>query len=130
LPEIRLGVFPPFACVLLPARLGLARAAPPILTGDALPAAAWQARGLVEHVVPAGALEAELDAWYRAHLEPLSAAALRHAVRALRADVKAAAARGFPAAERLYLGDLMRTRDAREGIAAFLEKRPPRWHDE
>jgi cyclohexa-1,5-dienecarbonyl-CoA hydratase len=130
LPEIRLGVFPPFACVLLPARVGLARAVPAILTGETLPATAWQACGLVERVAPPEALEATIDAWYRQHLEPLSAAALRHAVRAARAELKAVAARGFPALERLYLGDLMRTRDAREGIAAFLEKRPPQWQDE
>jgi cyclohexa-1,5-dienecarbonyl-CoA hydratase len=29
--------------------------------------------------------------------------------------------------ERLYLRDLMRSEDAREGIAAFLDKRRPAW---
>ena len=31
--------------------------------------------------------------------------------------------------EKLYLGELMGTADAREGIAAFLDRRPPRWSD-
>jgi enoyl-CoA hydratase/carnithine racemase len=35
----------------------------------------------------------------------------------------------LPELERLYLGDLMRTEDAAEGVAAFLEKRTPRWTD-
>ena len=29
--------------------------------------------------------------------------------------------------EALYLEKLMATRDAREGLEAFLEKRPPKW---
>jgi len=36
---------------------------------------------------------------------------------------------GQAAAERMYLEDLMRTHDAREGIEAFLAKRAPRWKD-
>jgi enoyl-CoA hydratase/carnithine racemase len=35
----------------------------------------------------------------------------------------------LPQLEQLYLDTLMRTSDAREGIAAFLEKRRPRWTD-
>jgi enoyl-CoA hydratase/carnithine racemase len=31
--------------------------------------------------------------------------------------------------EHLYLDELMATADAREGIAAFLDRRPPRWSD-
>jgi hypothetical protein len=29
--------------------------------------------------------------------------------------------------ERIYLDTLMRTRDANEGLKAFLDKRPPTW---
>jgi cyclohexa-1,5-dienecarbonyl-CoA hydratase len=34
---------------------------------------------------------------------------------------------GLARAEQIYLDELMKTEDAREGIAAFLEKRPPVW---
>jgi len=33
-------------------------------------------------------------------------------------------------AEKLYLDDMMATKDAHEGLTAFLEKRPPKWADE
>jgi len=35
----------------------------------------------------------------------------------------------LPELERLYLTELMSTHDAAEGIAAFLEKRAPKWTD-
>jgi cyclohexa-1,5-dienecarbonyl-CoA hydratase len=36
---------------------------------------------------------------------------------------------GLDETERIYLEDLMRTRDAEEGIRAFLERRAPKWED-
>ncbi len=128
-PEIRLGVFAPVASVLLPARVGASRAAAILLTGQPRPAAAWQAAGAIEAVAPAGRLAALVDDWYRAHLAPRSAAALRHACRAARLGLRRLALIELPEAERIYLQELMRTDDAAEGISAFLEKRAPRWKD-
>jgi cyclohexa-1,5-dienecarbonyl-CoA hydratase len=129
LPEIKLGVFPPAASVLLPARVGLARAMPPMLTGENQPAAFWREAGLLALVAPADALESEVDRWFERHLAPKSAAALRHGSAAARATLAESVRATLPAIERLYLDELMQTHDAIEGVDAFLEKRTPHWND-
>lgn len=127
LPEIALGVFPPAAAALLPARIGAARATSAILTGNPRPATDWSHAGLVEAVVPDGGVDAAVDRWFAATLQPRSAAALRHATEAARLSLVRHVHAVLPDLERLYLADLMGTHDAAEGIAAFLEKRAPRW---
>jgi cyclohexa-1,5-dienecarbonyl-CoA hydratase len=125
-PEILLGVIPPAACPLLPTLAGPARAAEIVFTGDALSAADAERAGLVARRVPDERLDEEALALCR-KIARHSAAALRVAKRALRAGEEPGRIAAFAAAERLYLQDLMATRDAREGLAAFLEKRSPTW---
>jgi cyclohexa-1,5-dienecarbonyl-CoA hydratase len=123
-PEIALAVYPPAACALLPALAGPSAAAELILTGDPIPAARALDLGLVARVVPDDRVEGDAEALAR-RIARHSGAALRATKRAVRAarDV-APVLRGLAS---LYLDDLMRTRDAVEGLRAFLEKRPPAW---
>jgi cyclohexa-1,5-dienecarbonyl-CoA hydratase len=127
-PEIKLGVFPPVAAVLLPRIIGERRARELVLTGELFDAHEALRIGLVSHVVETAQLEAKLQE-ILSRLRELSAPALEATRRALDA------ARGRPfleALERvedLYLNELMKTEDAHEGVRAFMEKRKPEWRN-
>jgi cyclohexa-1,5-dienecarbonyl-CoA hydratase len=129
LPEIALGVFAPAASAILPLRVGATRAARALLTGEPRPASDWRDWGLVEDIAPAGALDAAIDRWFDRHLAPRSALALAYAAEAARLGLREQVDRLLPELERVYLYRLMRSQDAAEGVAAFLEKRTPHWCD-
>jgi cyclohexa-1,5-dienecarbonyl-CoA hydratase len=124
LPEIQLGCYPPVAAIVLPAVIGRTRAADMILGGTTIDARAALAAGLVTRVVPEGALEAELPGFVERYARH-SGAALALAREAMGRGPAFLAA--LAQAEELYLGRLMDTHDANEGIAAWLGKRPPHW---
>jgi cyclohexa-1,5-dienecarbonyl-CoA hydratase len=126
-PEITLGVFPPAAAALLPVRIGVSRATHAILTGQTAPAQTWSDFGLTELLAPPQELEAAVDHWFDAHLAARSAASLRCAAWASRSMTRRHVDAVLPELEHFYLDILMRTKDASEGITAFLEKRAPVW---
>jgi cyclohexa-1,5-dienecarbonyl-CoA hydratase len=126
-PEIALGVFAPVASTFLRERTGRGPAEDLCLSGRTIGAPEALRVGLVD-VVADDPNQAAL-AYVREHFLPRSAASLRHAVRAVRGDLEIRFATDIAVQERQYLDRLMRTRDAVEGIRAFLEKRPPRWMD-
>lgn len=125
-PEVLLGVFAPLACVLLPARVGAARAAELLFTGDPISAQDAAAAGFVSRVVPTATLHEEALALAR-RIARHSAVPLRRTKQALRAAAGTTVAAGMAAAARIYTNELMGTHDALEGLRAFLEKRPPHW---
>ena len=124
-PEIRLGVFAPAASVLLPYRVGTPAAEDLLFSGRAIGAVEAQAIGLVREVADDPAAAAL--AWFEAHLAGKSAAALRCALVAARAPMLRDVPARLAEVERLYLDRLMATRDANEGLDAFLAKRQPSW---
>ena len=124
-PEMKLGVFAPAASVLLPYRVNAAAAEDLLLSGRSVGAAEAKELGLV-HTVADDPVAAAL-AWFDAHLAGKSAASLRFALKAARHARIDAVRAGLAAVEKLYLQGLMNTRDANEGLAAFLARRPPAW---
>jgi len=124
-PEMNLGVFAPAASVLLPLRIGQARAEDLLYSGRSISALAAASWGLVNEVAddPVAAALAYFDK----HLAQKSAASLALAVRAAREPFAALARARLEDVEALYLDELMATRDANEGLQAFVEKRQPRW---
>jgi cyclohexa-1,5-dienecarbonyl-CoA hydratase len=124
-PEMKLGVFAPAASVLLPLRIGQARAEDLLYSGrsiDAQSALAWGLANASAEDPSAAALE-----YFERHLAGKSAASLALAVRAAREPFADLARARLADVESLYLEKLMQTRDANEGLAAFLDKRAPRW---
>jgi enoyl-CoA hydratase/carnithine racemase len=125
LPEGRVGVFPMQVLVFLRAIMLPRHLNELCLTGDPIDAAAAKSMGLVNDVVPAGKLDAAIDALV-ARIAANSPVALRRGKYALAALEGMSFAQAIAFAES-QIALAARTDDAREGLAAFNERRPPRW---
>ena len=124
-PEIQLGVLAPAATALLSGRA----AEDVLLTGRSFPAEEARQMGIVNAIAADGALDDEIALFVGTHFVPRSALSLRLATRAVRDRERAEIERRLDKAERLYLEELLPTRDGVEGIKAFMEKRPPVWRN-
>ncbi|MGO8912264.1 MAG: cyclohexa-1,5-dienecarbonyl-CoA hydratase [Bradyrhizobium sp.] len=126
-PEIQIGVFAPAASCLLPERIGLAAAEDLLLSGRSIGAEEAFRIGLVTEV--ADDPEAAALGYFDRHLAPKSAESLRFATRVARHGTIERISAKLAAIEKVYLAELMATRDATEGLTAFIEKRPASWKD-
>jgi cyclohexa-1,5-dienecarbonyl-CoA hydratase len=125
-PEIKLGCFPPVAATILSALVGQKHASDLILTGRSINGREAAAIGLANRAVP----DAELESTMKESLDrlkTLSPVALAMAKKAIYVWDSMHFHKGLARAQEIYLDELMQTEDAREGIAAFLEKREPVW---
>lgn len=126
LPEIKIGVFPPLACVYFPRIVGQKRAREMILTGALLTAREAQAIGLVNYVVSDDQLQAKTEEVLD-RFRGLSSAVLETTRRALVEAAGVPFEEGLSRVEDIYLNQLMSLKDPGEGLIAFMEKRPPSW---
>jgi enoyl-CoA hydratase len=127
LPEVSLGIIPGFGGTQRLSRLvGRARAKELIFTGDMVDAARAKAIGLALDVVPGTQLLAHCQAVLGriAKKGPLAVATAKRVI-AEGADLPLAAANQV---EREAFADLFQSADRRDGMTAFLDKRPASFH--
>ena len=125
-PEIKLGIIPGWGGTQrLPRLIGRTAAMELLLTGDPIDAERALALGLVNAVVAPGELQDKVFelAARVASQAPLAVAAIKQAVHT-GIDVPILDALD---AERVEFTRVFGTQDARQGVSAFLEKRPPTW---
>jgi cyclohexa-1,5-dienecarbonyl-CoA hydratase len=127
-PEIHVGAFPPVAALLLPRLMPRKKAFELILTGDSIDAAAAERLGLVNVVAQPEEFEAAVNDFV-ARLTRHSGAVMKSAKRAALVPLRGENVDALSDIESLYLTELIKTEDANEGIAAFIEKRKPVWKD-
>jgi len=125
-PEIRLGFFAPVGVAWLARRVGIGRAIEITSTGRTYTAAEMRDVGLVSRTMATEQLPAALEATL-ADLRRSSAAVMRMNVRLARRLADRPFTEALREAERVFLEELMRTDDVREGVASFFEKRRPVW---
>ena len=124
-PEIKLGVYPPIACILAPRMLGWKKAFEIVLSGDALSAAEAERIGLVNKVVPDADLPKAADDFLK-RFTGNSGLALTQTRRAVYCamDLEFRKALDVISADALHQ---MSGPNAVEGLSSFVEKRKPNW---
>jgi methylglutaconyl-CoA hydratase len=125
--EVRIGAIPAIVSVVLIPKIGQARALELFLTADAFDAPAAVSYGLLNAAAPAGALDAVVGRYLDALLAgaPGALAGCKRLVRDVPTlSMDAAFAEMTERSRSFFASD-----EAREGMAAFAEKRPPRWRE-
>ena len=127
-PEVKLGVFPPLAAVILPHVIGHKRALEMIFTGEPLSAMEAQRLGLVSRVIPEEKLAEELKV-ILTKISEQSAPVLEMAKRVIYDTIGLPLPAAMRKSADIYLNQLMDLEDAQEGLRAAVEKRKPVWQD-
>jgi len=125
-PEIKLGVFPPIAAILMPRIAPSPRAMELVLGGGTIDSREALSIGLVNRVFPRESFAADAEKFLEQFLS-LSRVALVYTKRAMRVAEGRPFAEALHDVEQIYLKELMATEDASEGLNSFMEKRKPVW---
>ena len=127
-PEVKLGIFPPFASVLLPAVIGPKRTYEMILTGEPLTALEAKELGFVNRVVPEEDLKQAVDDVLN-RIVQFSGPVLEMTKKVVSSTMGLPVRDAIRKSQDLYLNQLMALEDAQEGIRAVAENRRPVWRN-
>ncbi len=130
LPEIGLGIMPGFGGTQrLKRAVGTARAMEIVLTGEMMTATEAKESGLVNRVVPEGEVLKQAQGLAK-KIASKGRVALSHAIQAIShvGCCGGSLTDGLALEARLF-GALCETADKKEGVTAFLSKRPPKFVD-
>jgi cyclohexa-1,5-dienecarbonyl-CoA hydratase len=125
-PEVKMGVFPPFAAIMLPAVIGPKKTYELILTGQGLSAEEALALGFVNRVVPEAGLQGTVDELVAKIIE-FSGPVLEMTKKVIATSIGRPLAEAMKRSQDIYLNQLMSLQDVEEGLRAVLEKRKPVW---
>jgi methylglutaconyl-CoA hydratase len=125
LPEVKVGVFPMQVLSLLQMLVPRRLVHEWCITGEPFDATTAQAAGLVNHVVPPAELDAKVQ-WLIDRVTDKSPTAIRRGKYAMRAIASMSFDEAIAYTES-QIALLAASEDAKEGLAAFAEKRAPKW---
>jgi enoyl-CoA hydratase len=126
-PEVGLGLLPAYGGTQrLPRLVGLAKAKELIFTGSLIPGPEALRIGLVNRVVPSGQeLRAARDLAHT--IGQKAPRAVAGAKEAIRVGLDGTLSEGLKAEREAFLREVMTGSDLEEGLAAFVEHRPPKF---
>ena len=127
-PGVNIGLFCSSPMVALSRNVARKHAMEMLLTGEKVSAADAHRIGLVNRVTPAGEERAEAMRLAR-RIASGSAASIRLGKPAFYAQLEMNFAAAYDHASRVMVENML-IADAKEGIGAFLAKRPPKWKDQ
>ncbi|HMK66077.1 MAG TPA: enoyl-CoA hydratase-related protein, partial [Thermodesulfobacteriota bacterium] len=125
MPEVKVGIPSVIEAALLPRLIGVAKAAELVYLGEIIDAAEAERIGLVHKTVPSGTLREATQNWANQLLRNgptalvLQKKLIAQWMELNLSDSVAAGIRAFR--------ECFKTEEPREGMEAFLEKRPPRY---
>jgi enoyl-CoA hydratase/carnithine racemase len=126
--EVKVGLFPmmilPYLLRVIPYRLMMEMC----LTGEELTGAEAAAAGFINYAVPVAEFDAKVD-WLLARVVDKSPTGIRLGKQAL-TKIREMSTESALEYAQFMLANMVRTKDAKEGFAAFAEKRAPRWTGE
>lgn len=126
-PGVRIGLFCSTPAVALARAVSTKKALEMLLTGEPITAAEAERAGLVTRIVPRAELSERTLALAR-QIATAAAGTLAIGKRTFYEQLPLDRPQAYTVAQQAMV-DCAQSADAREGISAFLEKRPPKWLD-